>query len=30
MIFLEQYLGGEFRKILAFIDEEAVSKFVDN
>jgi len=30
MHFLEQHLGGEFRKILAFIDEEASSKFVDN
>ncbi len=30
MLFLEQHLGGGFRKILAFVDEEAASKFVNN
>lgn len=29
MLFVEQYLEKKFRKILAFIDEEAASKFTD-
>lgn len=30
MLFVENYLGHPFQKILAFIDEEAASKFVDD
>ncbi|MCD4807647.1 MAG: hypothetical protein K8R13_08800 [Methanococcoides sp.] len=30
MLFVENYLGQTFRKILVFIDEEAASKFVDD
>ena len=30
MLFLEQHLGGSFRKILAFVDKEAARKFTDN
>lgn len=30
MLFLEQHLGRSFKKILAFIDEEAANKFTGN
>jgi hypothetical protein len=29
MLFIEQHLGHKFRKVMAFIDEKAASKFTD-